>query len=169
MPLVEGTVIGVSIDRLPGNRDPKPLWLWASKPAPANAIEAENWWSMYLRRFDLEHTFRFLKQGLGWTTPRLRHPAAADRWTWIVVTAHALLRLARPLAIDHRLPWQTSPPPRKLTPARVRATYRRTCQNAVHPARSTKAPAPGPGRPKGGTNRVKPLIQPIGAAHYKVK
>lgn len=28
-----------------------------------------------VRRFDLEHTFRFLKQELGWTTPRVRHPS----------------------------------------------------------------------------------------------
>jgi hypothetical protein len=27
-------------------------------------------WRSYVRRFDLEHTFRFLKQGMGWTTPR---------------------------------------------------------------------------------------------------
>ena len=29
-------------------------------------------WRAYVRRFDLEHTIRFLKQTLGWTTPRLR-------------------------------------------------------------------------------------------------
>ena len=29
---------------------------------------------VYVRRFDLEHTFRFLKQSMGWTTPRVRHP-----------------------------------------------------------------------------------------------
>lgn len=36
---------------------------------------------MFQRRFDLEHTFRFLKQTLGWTRPHLWEPAAADRWT----------------------------------------------------------------------------------------
>ena len=124
---------------------------------------------MYLRRFDLEHTFRFLKQDLGWARPRLRNPEAADRWTWIVTAAHALLRLARPLAAECRLPWQPPTPLSRLTPARVRATYRRTCQDTVHPARSAKAPTPGPGRPKGGTNRAKPATQAVGAAHYKVK
>jgi len=44
-------------------------------------------WRAYVRRFDLEHTFRFLKQGMGWTTPRVRHPEQADRWTWLVVAA----------------------------------------------------------------------------------
>ena len=37
-------------------------------------------WQAFLRRFDIEHTFRFLKQVLGWTKPKLRDPAAADRW-----------------------------------------------------------------------------------------
>lgn len=29
----------------------------------------EHWWSMYCRCFDIEHTLRFIKQHLGWTTP----------------------------------------------------------------------------------------------------
>ncbi len=45
-------------------------------------------WQAFLRRFDLEHTFRFAKQTLGWTTPKLRTPEAADRWTWILIVAH---------------------------------------------------------------------------------
>ena len=60
----------------------------------------------FLRRFDLEHTFRLFKQVLGWTTPKLRDPAAADRWTWLIVACHAQLWLARPLAEDLRLPWE---------------------------------------------------------------
>jgi hypothetical protein len=38
-------------------------------------------WQTFLRRFDLERTFRLFKQTLGWTAPKLRHPQAADRWT----------------------------------------------------------------------------------------
>jgi len=44
----------------------------------------------------LEHTFRMFKQALGWTAPKLRDPQAADRWTWLIITAHTQLRLARP-------------------------------------------------------------------------
>ena len=54
----------------------------------------------------LEHTFRFVKQVLGWTRPKLRDPAAADRWTWIIIACYAQLYLARHLAADIRLPWQ---------------------------------------------------------------
>lgn len=166
-PLIEGTVVGLNVDHLPGNRDPKPLWLWVSKPDPTDGREMDHWWSMYLRRFDIEHTFRFLKQNLGWTRPHLREPAAADRWTWIVLAAHTLLRLVRPVAVECRLPWQQPMPPERLTPARVRVTYRRACRDAVHPANPPLASTAGPGRPRGGVNRVKSGIQPVGLAHYK--
>jgi hypothetical protein len=161
-PIIEGTVLGLQVQRLPGDREPKPVWLWASKPVADDAVEVDHWWSMYLRRFDLEHTFRFLKQTLGWTRPHLRHPAAADRWTWLVMAAHTQLRLARPLAVDHRLPWQRPLTPARLTPARVRGGYRRICRAAVHPARAPKPTRAGPGRPKGHPNRVKAAIQPVG-------
>ena len=46
------------------------------------------------------------KQTLGWTAPKIRTPAAADRWTWLVIAAHTQLRLARPLAADLRRPWE---------------------------------------------------------------
>ena len=67
-------------------------------------------WQAFLRCFDLEHTFRLFKQVLGWTAPKLRDPAAADRWTWLIITAHTHLRLARPLAEDLRLPGNAPPP-----------------------------------------------------------
>jgi hypothetical protein len=82
-------------------------------------------WQAFHRRFDIEHTFRFLKQQLGWTRPKLRDPAAADRWTWIVIAAYAQLHLARDLAADIRLPWQQPCQPGRLTPARVRRGLRR--------------------------------------------
>lgn len=52
--------------------------------------------SSWMRRFDIEHTFRMIKQTLGWTTPCVRHPATADLWTWLITAAHTQLRLARP-------------------------------------------------------------------------
>lgn len=162
LPIIEGTVVGLSVERLPGNRDPRPVWLWASKPVPDSGTEVDHWWSMFLRRFDLEHTFRFLKQTLGWTRARLRAPAAADRWTWLIIAAHTQLRLARPLAADHRLPWQRPLSPAMLTPARVRSDYRRICATATRPAKEPKATRPGPGRPKGRRNRRKATVHPIG-------
>ena len=106
------------------------MWLWTSRP-DAGPAEADLRWQAFLRRFDLEHTFRFLKQSLGWTRPKLRDPATADRWTWLVIAACAQLHLARRLAADHRLPWQQPCLPGRLTPARVRRGFRAS----RHPAR----------------------------------
>ena len=64
----------------------------------------------------LEHTFRLFKQVLGWTTPKLRDPAAADRWTWLIIACHTQLRLARTLAADLRRPWERPAQPGRLTP-----------------------------------------------------
>ena len=61
---------------------------------------------------------------LGWTSPKLRDPAAADRWTWLILACYAQLYLARHLAGDIRLPWQRPCPPGRLTPARVRSGFR---------------------------------------------
>ncbi|MFG1682941.1 hypothetical protein ACGFNP_22440 [Nonomuraea sp. NPDC049269] len=67
---------------------------------------------------------RLLKQTLGWTKPRLRDPHAADTWTWLILTAHTQLRLARGLVSDLRRPWEKPAVPERLTPARVRRGFR---------------------------------------------
>lgn len=95
LPVIEGTLIRLQVEHLPGDRDPKPVWLWCSAVG-ATATDVDRWWRSFLRRFDLEHTFRLFKQTLGWTRPKLRTPEAADRWTWLIITAHTQLRLARP-------------------------------------------------------------------------
>ena len=110
-------------------------------------------WQAFLRRFDIEHTFRFLKQVLGWTRPKLRDPAAADRWTWIIIACYAQLWLARGLAEDLRLPWQRPCPPGRLTPARVRRGFRNIRQALPDLAGAPKPGKPGPGRPLGSKNR----------------
>ena len=110
-------------------------------------------WQAFLRRFDLEHTFRLFKQVLGWTAPKIRDPAAADRWTWLIIACHAQLRLARPLAADLRRPWERPAPPGRLTPARVRRGFRNIRAKTTCPAGAPKPGKPGPGRPPGSKNR----------------
>ena len=90
---------------------------------------------------------------LGWTAPKLRNPAAADRWTWLIIAVHAQLRLARPLADDLRMPWERRAPPGRLTPARVRRGFRNIRATAPCPAGAPKPGKPGPGRPPGSKNR----------------
>jgi hypothetical protein len=53
LPIIEGTVIRLRVDRLPGDRHPKPVWLWASATGPAPAT-VDRAWQAYLRRFDVE-------------------------------------------------------------------------------------------------------------------
>src|SRR5579875_1284496 len=152
LPVVEGTLIRLAVDHLPGCRDAEPLWLWSSRAA-ATEEEVNRAWQAFLRRFDIEHAFRFLKQQLGWTRPRLRDPQAAGRWTWLVIAAYAQLYLARDLAADIRLPWQRPCPPGRLTPSRVRAGFRRIRQDLPVPASAPKPSRPGPGRPAGSKNQ----------------
>ncbi len=97
LPIVVGTLILVEVERLPrgeSRREPRVLWLWWHGPE-GTAPDLDLLWRSYVRRFDLEHTFRFLKQSMGWTTPRVRHPEQADLWSWLVVAAYTQLRLAR--------------------------------------------------------------------------
>jgi hypothetical protein len=276
-PIIEGSLIRLSVDRLPGDRNPKPVWLWISRPT-LTAAETDRCWQMFLRRFDLEHTFalreadpgldaapgpysragrpmdladarrahpaaagprphrrpapplgetdhrpppahprpraarvsppppengpsrqrtetlqtrsrpperlpepahrttsrgrqdpcgpgyagatrlnlkfRFLKQTLGWTRPRIRTADQGDRWTWLIVTAHTQLRLARGLTTDLRRPWEKPvTDPARLTPARVRRGFRHLRAKTPCPASAPKPSRPGHGRPKGSKNR----------------
>ncbi|MFD1045887.1 hypothetical protein ACFQ1S_10075 [Kibdelosporangium lantanae] len=110
-------------------------------------------WQVFLRRFDLEHTFRFLKQTLGWTRPRIRDPYAADRWTWLMLAAYTQLRSARVLVEDQRRPWERAPAtPTRLSPARVRRGFRAIRPVIASPANAPKSCRPGPGRPAGSRN-----------------
>ena len=152
LPVIEGTLIQLTVDHLPHDHAPKPVWLWTSH-ASADAGEVDRCWQAFLRRFDIEHTFRFLKQVLGWTRPKLRDPAAADRWTWLILAAHTQLWLARPLAEDLRLPWQQPAPPGRLTPARVRRGFRNIYGTLPRLTAAPKPGRPGPGRPPGAKNR----------------
>ena len=152
LPVIEGTLIRLQVQHLPGHRDAEPLWLWSSR-AGTSAEEVNRTWQAFLRRFDIEHTFRLFKQVLGWTRPKLRDPAAADRWTWLIIACYAQLYLARHLAADLRLPWQRPCDPGRLTPARVRRGFRNIRQTLPCLASAPKPGKPGPGRPPGSKNR----------------
>ena len=146
-PLVRGTLVLVEVQRLPREtRRPKALWLWWHGPG---APDLGVLWRAYVRRFDLEHTLRFCKQTLGWTTPRPRHPEQADRWTWLIVAAYTQLRLARPWVADRRLPWERRLPAEKPTPSRVRRGFPQLLAALGSPAAGPKPCGRSPGRPRG--------------------
>ncbi len=146
-PVVPGTLILVEVSRLPGRtRTPQVLWLWWHGPGTPDLGVA---WRAYVRRFDLEHTFRFVKQILNWTVPRVRHPEQADRWTWLVVLAYTTLRLARPIVCDRRLPWERPLAPTALAPYRVRRAFPTLLATLATPAAPPKPCGRSPGRPTG--------------------
>lgn len=145
-PLIPGILIRITVSKLPKQtRAPKPLWLWWHGPM---LLDLERIWQAYRARFQLEHTFKFVRYQLNWTTPRVRHPEQADRWTQLVVLAYTMIRLARPVVADHRLPWERPCQTGKLTPYRVR---RALSLYLPHLPRLAKPPKPcgrSPGRPK---------------------
>jgi hypothetical protein len=154
MSIVEGTLIRLRVTRLPGrrNRQPKTLWLWWAGPE-GTTPDLDRVWRAYIRRFDIEHTIRFAKQTLAATTPKIRTPEQADRWTWLILAALTQLRLARNLVADHRLPWQPPLAADKMTPGRVRAGFAYLLPQLGTPATWPKPSRPGPGRPKGRKSR----------------
>lgn len=148
-PVVPGTLVLVEVERLPRQtRIPKQLWLWWRGPGVPNLA---NLWRAYVHRFDLEHTYRFCKQTLNWTTPRVRHPEQADRWTWLVLLAYTQLRLARGAIDDRRLPWERPQRPSRhtLTPGRVRQAFPQLLVALESPAAVPKPCGRSPGRPVG--------------------
>ena len=84
--------------------------------------------------------------------PALPDPDQVSRWTWLVICAITQLRLARPIAEDHRQRWERRRKPGKLTPGRVRRDFDRLIALAGTPASPLKPSKPGPGRPKGRTS-----------------
>ena len=166
LPTVEGTLIRLLVDRLPGDRHPKPVWLWTSAIG-LDASDVDRLWQSYLRRFDLEHTFRLFKQTLGWTKPRIRDPKTAERWTWLTIVAYTQLRLGRDLTNDLRRPWERpATEPGRLTPARVRRGFRHLRAKLPVPASAPKPTRPGPGRPPGSRNKHVASHPPVGKTQH---
>ncbi len=83
LPILEGTLIRLAVEHLPGQREAKPVWLWTSATGTAEE-EVTRCWQAYLRRFDLAHTFRLWKRP--WAGPprksaRRRPPTAGPGWS----------------------------------------------------------------------------------------
>ena len=91
-----------------------PLWLvWVG----AQTLSLEEIWHQYLRRFGLEHWYRFAKQRLHWTLPNLSTPEQSQRWSDLMPLMTWQLWLAKDLVTQFRLPWQSASI--QLSPGRV--------------------------------------------------
>src|SRR6266566_4942417 len=153
------SVIRVQVERLPNKKlPPRPLWLaWIGGPLPADLSVL---WRWYLRRFTVEHAFRFFKQTLGWTTVRPRNAEAADRWSWLIAAACWQLWLARPLVGEVRLPWEHPRRDGLVTPGQVHRHFTGILVRVGTPARAPRTRGKSPGRRLG--QRPEPPL------HYQV-
>jgi hypothetical protein len=95
-------------------RLPKLIWLaWVGEDLP----DDNTWWQCYLRRYAVDHWYRFAKQRLHWTLPMFSTPEQGERWSDLMPFITWELWLARPLGVDKPLPWQKIQP--EMTPGRV--------------------------------------------------
>jgi hypothetical protein len=150
-PIVRGTRVLVEVSRFPQpTREPQALWLWWHTPETPDGLclpDLDRVGRADVRRFVLEHPFRFFKPTLNGTLPRGRSPEPADRWTWLVVAASTQLRLARPFVADQRLPWERPLAPPRRTP--VRRAFSSLLPTLGSPAKSPNPCGRSPGRPNG--------------------
>jgi hypothetical protein len=101
----------------------------------------------YRRRYSHEHGYRFDKQSLLWTHPRLRTPAQCERWSRVVAIVHNHLVLARPLVQACLRPWESSQ--RDAFPQQVRRAMTKIVAQLGTPARPPKPRGKSPGRQQG--------------------
>jgi hypothetical protein len=125
-------------------RDPRVSWfVWLGQ----ELLPLSEVWPTYRRRYSQEHGFRFEKQDLLWTAPRLRTPEQFQRWTDIVAAARNQLALARATVEAQRYPWEAQNRP--ATPRQVRRAMSRILQQLGTPAQPPQPRGKSPGRRPG--------------------
>jgi DDE superfamily endonuclease len=127
-------------------RDPRESWfLWmGSDDLPLAEV-----WKGYQRRYSQEHGYRFQKQSLLWSKPRVRSPEQFERWSDVVAIVMNHLVLARELGVAQRRPWETME--RQATPGQVRRAMSPIIAKLGTPAQSPKPRGKSAGRQKGAT------------------
>jgi hypothetical protein len=125
-------------------RDPKDVWLaWLGEPPPP----LSHWWRSYVRRYGIDHWYRFAKQNLHWTLPQLKPPEQSERGSDLMPLLTWELGLARKVVVDKPLPWQKAQT--LLTPGRVRQSFGSGLAQIGTPTRAPKPRGKSKGWPKG--------------------
>ena len=142
---------------------PKPLWLaWIGEKMPPLSELGQ----LYLRRFGVDHWYRFAKQRLHWTLPKLSTPKQCERWSDLMPLMSWELWLARDIVADNPLPWQKSIP--KLTPGRVAQAFAGILTVIDTPAQPPKPRGKSPGWPEG-EPRLRRTRYPLVKKGFKTK
>lgn len=127
-----------------GKRTFQPLWLaWLGETMPP----LDTLWRSYLRRFAVEHWYRFAKQRLYWTQPQFSSLRATERWSDLMPLLSWQLWVAREECVDHPLPWQS--PQDSLSPGRVAQAFASILAAIGTPAPPPKQRGKSPGRAQG--------------------
>jgi hypothetical protein len=125
-------------------QDRNPLWLaWIGQEPPPLPES----WQLYLRRFAVDHWYRFAKQRLHWTLPQVSTPEQSERWSDLMPLLTWQLWLARDIVADKPLPWQK--PQAHLTPGRVCQSLGSILAVIGTPAQAPKPRGKSPGWRKG--------------------
>jgi hypothetical protein len=127
---------------LGSERDPRISWFVYIGQDPLEGVGQVA--LLYGLRFGQEHGYRFKKQSLIWTEPRLRTPEQFDRWSHIVTIVHNLLVLARDLIEGELRPWENRQ--RMPTPQQVRRGLAKYLPELGTPASPPKPRGNSPGR-----------------------
>ena len=139
----------ILVERLDPTKSGKilpPLWLvWTGE----RTMPLADIWDQYLRRFGIEHWYRFAKQRLHWTMPSLKTPEQCQRWSDLMPIMTWQLWLARDLVTQYHLPWQSATV--KLSPGRVAQSMLTLLIEIGTPASVPKSRGKSPGRAIGFT------------------
>ncbi|MHC5717720.1 MAG: hypothetical protein ACYTX0_37845 [Nostoc sp.] len=132
-------------------------WLaWVGEEMPP----IEEVWRLYLRPFTIDHWYRFLKQRLHWTMPKLSTPKQCERWSDLMPLMTWELWLARDIVTDNPLPWQKRLD--NLTPGRVAqamgGVFAVIGTPALPPKLRGKSPGWEPGKKRHRKNRC-PIVK----------
>jgi hypothetical protein len=142
-------------------RDPKVVWL-ARRFKDHQPLD--QCWEQYLRRYSIEHWYRFIKQKLHWKLPAVSTPAQSQLWSWLIVLASWFIFLAREVVKDQPKPWQKAQT--TLTPGRVMQSIGPLLARIGTPASAPKPRGKSPGWQKG-RPRNKRTTYPLVKKHPK--
>lgn len=125
-------------------RDPGVVWLgWCGQ----TRLAITTGWREYLRRYVIEHWYRFANQSLHWKLPQLSTPEQAQVWAALIPVATLQLYLARQGAQDRPRPWQKTQS--VLTPGRTHQAMGGVLAGIGTPAAAPKPRGKSPGWPIG--------------------
>jgi hypothetical protein len=150
LPKLVGMVLRIEFLRPDGTpRYKRPMWLFWTGP---DTTPLKDLCRMYLWRFAIEHSFRFLKQHLGLNANQSTNLVSADQWMWLCALAYWQLLLMRDGVEAVQPAWypaKTALDTSKRTPGQVQRGALRFLQKLGTPALPTRTAGKGKGRLKG--------------------